>query len=268
MSIETMTVRFSSISGQGTDVEQQVGFGANVGASTTNERTFHAPNRCRAPSRSRLALVVPGFAERLEGAGLRRSGKHAHSSPAPRTCTMLITPERPNDAPAIDALLDRAFGPDRHTKTVYRLREGVDPVRPLCFAGRIDGTLRASLRFWPVRVGANTPALLLGPIAVNPEDRGRGYARTLIQHGLDKALLQGHRFVILVGDLPYYEQFGFGRTLARDLVLPGPVDEGRLLALDLGEPANGCSLAGAVDRPAGYPSAFDAAARDSSVLAG
>jgi predicted N-acetyltransferase YhbS len=77
------------------------------------------------------------------------------------------------------------------------------------------------------------PALLLGPIAVAPEDRGKGYAKALIWHGLGVARALGHRIVLLVGDAPYYEQFGFTRALAVELSLPGWVDEARFLGLEL-----------------------------------
>ncbi|MGA7384781.1 MAG: GNAT family N-acetyltransferase, partial [Methylocella sp.] len=39
--------------------------------------------------------------------------------------------------------------------------------------------------------------------------------------------------VLLVGDAPYYERFGFSRRHTLRLVLPGPVDEERFLGLEL-----------------------------------
>lgn len=147
-----------------------------------------------------------------------------------------IAPEHPEDGPAIEHLLDLAFGTDRAGKTVYKLREGIPPVAELGFVihdpakPEIDG----SLRFWPIVIGEKrVPALLLGPIAVAPEDRGKGYARALIWHGLGVARALGHRIVLLVGDAPYYEQFGFSRALTLELQLPGWVDEARFLGLEL-----------------------------------
>jgi predicted N-acetyltransferase YhbS len=147
-----------------------------------------------------------------------------------------IAPEQPDDAPAIEHLLDLGFGTDRKGKTVYKLRDGIAPVAELGFVIRdsTNGRLKGSLRFWPVAIGADRiPALLLGPIAVAPEDRGKGYAKALIWHGLGVARARGHRIVLLVGDAPYYEQFGFTRALALDLSLPGWVDESRFLGLEL-----------------------------------
>jgi len=147
---------------------------------------------------------------------------------------MDITLESSDDRKDIERLLDLAFGTDRAGKTVYRLRDGVAPVAELCTVVRENGALRGSLRFWPIVIGQDrVPALLLGPVAVSPEDRGKGYARALIWHGLEQGRALGYRIVLLVGDEPYYGQFGFTRNLTLKIELPGPVDLARFLGLEL-----------------------------------
>jgi len=145
-----------------------------------------------------------------------------------------IAPERPQDAAPIEQLLDQVFGSDREqAKTVYRLRDGVPPLEALCFTAGEGGRLIGCLRFWPVAIGGRLPALLLGPVAVEPGCRGRGVGARLIGHGLDAARARGHRVVVLVGDEGYYRRFGFRRRLARALDLPGPYARRRLLAAEL-----------------------------------
>jgi len=147
---------------------------------------------------------------------------------------MEITAETPEDFADIEALLDVAFGADRWSKTVYRLREGVASIAELDCVIRDGGVLKGSLRFWPVVLGpVRVPALLLGPVAVAPADRGKGYARALIRRDLELARRLGYRIVLLVGDEPYYGQFGFTRRLTTKLSLPGPVDLDRFLGLEL-----------------------------------
>jgi predicted N-acetyltransferase YhbS len=147
---------------------------------------------------------------------------------------MEITPETPDDQADIERLLDLAFGAERAGKTVYRLREGVAPIPELCTVIRENGVLKGSLRYWPVVIGEKrAPALLLGPVAVLPEDRGKGYARSLIWASLEVARRLGYRIVLLVGDEPYYVKFGFTRAFTRALELPGPVDLDRFLGLEL-----------------------------------
>lgn len=142
--------------------------------------------------------------------------------------------ERPEDAGQIEHLLDRAFGPGRFAKTAYRLREGTDFIPELSMVAWEDGVMRGSLRYWPVEIGdARTPALLLGPLAVDPEHRCRGIALRLMELSLEKAAQKGHSIVVLVGDEPYYCKVGFSAALARHMRMPGPVDQARLLAHEL-----------------------------------
>ncbi|MCC7272293.1 MAG: N-acetyltransferase [Alphaproteobacteria bacterium] len=148
---------------------------------------------------------------------------------------MTIRLEAPQDALLVEALLDRSFGPGRERKTSYRLRDGVSPVAALCFVNTLaDGTVAATLRFWPIAIGAaRMPALLLGPLAVEPGLQGLGYGKALMRHGLAAARSQGHRIVVLVGDPEYYEPFGFTRALTMNLAMPGPTEAHRFLAHEL-----------------------------------
>ena len=151
---------------------------------------------------------------------------------------MIITPELPQHAAAIESLLDTAFGADRQTKTAYRLRDGVAPIQDLCLValGHDDlgnERLKGTIRYWPVSIGGAAPSLLLGPIAVDPALQGSGLGSRLIRMTLNKAAAAGHRSVLLVGDAPYYERFGFTRDLTRNMQFPGPVDLNRFLGLEL-----------------------------------
>ncbi len=144
-----------------------------------------------------------------------------------------IRHQRPQDAALIDPLLDRTFGPERQAKTVYRLREGRDPLPELSFVALDEaGALLASLRFWPILI-ERTPALLFGPLAVEPDLQGQGIGRALLRHGLKAAAQAGHRICVVVGDPPYYVPFGFTSAAAHGLVLPGPVDPKRFQVLEL-----------------------------------
>ena len=145
-----------------------------------------------------------------------------------------IDSERPEDAEAIEALLDAAFGAARHALTAYRFREHVPPLAPLAHVLRAeDGRVLGSIRFWPVLLaagGLQERALLLGPVAVAASVRGNGAGLALIAHALDVAARQDDaRYVFLIGDLPYYGRAGFRPTLPARAELPGPFDPRRLL---------------------------------------
>jgi predicted N-acetyltransferase YhbS len=143
-----------------------------------------------------------------------------------------IRPERPEDAPLVEALNEAAFGPGRFAKSAYRLREGVSQVDALSFVAIEDRELRGSVRFWPVMIGAHR-ALMLGPLAVTADQRGRGIGVALMERALDEARAQGHEVVILVGDEPYYARVGFSKLPPGRIRFPGPVDPSRVLGLSL-----------------------------------
>src|SRR5579862_7862322 len=145
-----------------------------------------------------------------------------------------IRAEEPGDAPLVEALVARSFGPGRYAKSAYRLREGVHPEAGLSFVAIEDGTLKGSVRFWPVAVG-DERALLLGPLAVESKERGRGIGVALMQRGIDEARALGHRAILLVGDVPYYSRAGFAVVPQGRVTFPGPVDPARILALGLSE---------------------------------
>jgi predicted N-acetyltransferase YhbS len=146
--------------------------------------------------------------------------------------SLTILPETGNDAQAIERLHERTFGPGRYVLSAYRLREQVDHLRDLSFTAWIGTLLVGSVRQLPIRVG-DTPALLLGPLTVEPPFRGRGIAKLLLERALGDAKARGHRLVLLVGDEAYYRRAGFKAVAKGRASMPGPVDYRRLLVAEL-----------------------------------
>ena len=150
--------------------------------------------------------------------------------------SLTILPEREGDAPAIERLHERTFGPGRYAKTAYRLRESVAHRLEVSFTAHIGTLLVGSVRLSPIRVG-ETKALLLGPLTVEPAFRERGVGMALIERALKDAAAGGHKLVLLVGDEPYYGKAGFKPVPPGCVTLPGPVDPVRLLVAELSEGA-------------------------------
>ena len=151
-----------------------------------------------------------------------------------------IRAERASDVAAREALLDACFGANRSLRTCQRLRDGRAPAEGLAFSavrqsgekGRLVGTLR----LWHVSAGG-VPALVLGPLAVDPSCREFGVGAALMRQALAAAEAAGHGAVILLGDAPYYARFGFSAQKTGELSLPGPFERDRLLAIELREGA-------------------------------
>ena len=144
-----------------------------------------------------------------------------------------IRKEFTKDAQAREALLDLSFGEARFRKASERLREGRLPAQGLAFVATDRGRIVGTSRLWNVTAGPSRPALLLGPLAVHPDYRCRGLGSDLMERALTDARRLGHSAVLLVGDAPYYQRFGFSAELTGGLWLPGQYDAGRFLALEL-----------------------------------
>jgi predicted N-acetyltransferase YhbS len=147
-----------------------------------------------------------------------------------------IRAERASDVVAREALLDACFGETRHMRTCQRLRDGRAPAEGLALSATARGRLVGTVRLWHVSVGG-TPALMLGPLAVEASSRKFGAGAALMDHALAAAKARGHRAVILLGDAPYYARFGFSGEKTGELLLPGPFERDRLLGVELVEGA-------------------------------
>ncbi|QFT77158.1 GNAT family N-acetyltransferase [Erythrobacter sp. THAF29] len=140
----------------------------------------------------------------------------------------------------IEEVLDRAFGPDRHARTAYRIRAGMDWLETLSFAALDEGELLVgTIQCWPVALidndGNAVPLVMVGPVAVLPERQGEGFG-----HGLMAAMLDAEARMaangspsfpqVLIGDPDYYSRFGFNANSTGGWRCPGPYEPERLLA--------------------------------------
>jgi len=155
-------------------------------------------------------------------------------SPAltPDAAPFAIRGERAADVVAREALLDACFGEGRDLRTCQRLRDGRAPAEGFALSALRDGQLAGTLRLWHVNAGG-VPALVLGPLAVDPMCRGLGVGAALVNHALAAAKARRHGAVILLGDASYYARFGFSALKTGELRLPGPFERERLLGLEL-----------------------------------
>ena len=142
------------------------------------------------------------------------------------------------DPAAVEHVLDRAFGPDRHNRTAYAIRQGTDWLPALSFAALdADDTLVGTIQAWPVALtdpaGRAHPLIMVGPVAILPERQDQGFGRALmaaqaaaIEDGRERGA--GALPQVLIGDPPYYGRFGFVEAPS-GWSCPGPWDPARLL---------------------------------------
>ena len=152
------------------------------------------------------------------------------------TAPFVVRSERASDVVAREALLDASFGDNRQLRTCQRLRDGQAPAEGLAISALSRGRLVGTVRLWHVIAGG-VPALVLGPLAVDPPFRKLGIGRALVQRAVAAAKARGHGAVLLLGDASYYARFGFSALKTGELRLPGPFEPDRLLGLELREGA-------------------------------
>jgi predicted N-acetyltransferase YhbS len=140
------------------------------------------------------------------------------------------------DPALIEALLDRAFEPERKQRTAYKLRDGVDWLPALSFAAvDADQHLVGTIQCWPVALtdpaGRRHPLILVGPVAVLPEAQGAGYGKVLMSAALSALDPRSPLPQVMIGDPEYYGRFwGFSAEHTGGWQLPGPWEPRRLLA--------------------------------------
>jgi len=147
---------------------------------------------------------------------------------------------------AIETLLDAAFGPDRHGRTAYRIREGMAWLPDLSVAVTgDDGALIGSLQSWPVALtgagGGQTPLIMIGPVAVAPAHQKDGHGRAMMDAVIATARARATEPLMMIGDPEYYGRFwGFSAQGTAGWDAPGPFEKRRLLALSVdGRPVGG-----------------------------
>ncbi len=148
--------------------------------------------------------------------------------------TATLIPLEGVDPELVEQLLDRAFGPERHTRTAYKVREGTDYLPALSFAALDEADmLVGTIQAWPVALtdpqGRPHPLIMVGPVAVVPERQGEGFGHMLMLAFTDALDPQAPLPQVLIGDEPYYGRFGFSADHTSGWALPGPFDRDRLL---------------------------------------
>lgn len=145
----------------------------------------------------------------------------------------MLRPATGGDNEAISRLMAVCFGAGRFARTVRHLRLCA-PVQALSFVVETDGELVGSIRYWPIAVGGTTQ-LLLGPLAVHPDYKGRGFGKSLVSHSLTVAESLPYDFIMISGEPDYYPRFGFEPVAIGQFIWPGFIEPERLQVKWLGD---------------------------------
>ena len=119
-----------------------------------------------------------------------------------------IRPETPDDADAVHAVTDAAFGRADEADLVDRLRTLPGYLALVAVeAGEVVG----HIAFTPVTVEPPLQAAIVGlaPMAVRPDRQRSGVGSRLVEAGLAACRAAGAEAVVVLGHPDYYPRFGF-----------------------------------------------------------
>jgi putative acetyltransferase len=129
--------------------------------------------------------------------------------PAPE---LTIRPERPDDVPAIAAVVEAAFGSPAEARLVEAIRAS-DGFRSELSLVAVDGEdvvghvmISAASLHDGDRV---RPIVTLSPLAVAPDRQRQGIGSLLVREVTARAEAGGEPLVVLEGDPAYYGRLGF-----------------------------------------------------------
>ena len=137
------------------------------------------------------------------------------------------------DNDKIIKLLYKSFGPGRFARSVYRLREKNDRDTEFSYIYELNNQILSSISYYKTFLNNDINGLLLGPLAVDPEHRGKGYGVELVKYNI--ALIKktmAYDFILVIGDYHYYEKFGF-KKINNTFSFYGPVNSEKVLILPL-----------------------------------
>ncbi|MEV6288667.1 N-acetyltransferase [Kribbella sp. NPDC051770] len=144
--------------------------------------------------------------------------------------TWITRAESGADSTAVDAVNFHAFGRRLEPDIVLRLRTSNAWIPTLSYVATRAGEIVAHALLSRCHID-ESPALVLGPVAVLPQYQGAGAGSATIRAALAAARAEGEHAVVVLGHHEYYPRFGFRQ--ATDSGIHSPYDGPNQMALGL-----------------------------------
>ena len=145
----------------------------------------------------------------------------------PPITSLVIRPESPQDAVAIEEVTRQAFASHPHSRQteqfiVRALREA--DALAISLVAELPGKVVGHAAFSPVAVADGSAGWFgVGPISVLPSLQKQGIGRSLMESGMSILRQRGAAGCVLVGEPAFYGRFGFANDPG--LLLPGVPQE-------------------------------------------
>jgi len=130
----------------------------------------------------------------------------------------LVRPPKPKDFPAIHAVEAAAFGREDEALIVEGVR--AEGAALLELVAEADGEIVGHILFSRMTTEPVARIAGLGPVAVRPDQQGRGWGEALCRAGVEAMRAQGAEAVVVLGHVDYYPRFGFSHEAAAQIASP------------------------------------------------
>jgi predicted N-acetyltransferase YhbS len=120
----------------------------------------------------------------------------------------VIREEKKSDNKKIFLLEEDVLGPGRHARPSFRLRENLICNQKYSKIYYKNQKIIGSIRYFNCKIKSNE-GLMLGPLIVDQKFKGRGIGKELVNQSIKSVNDKKISFIILIGELDYYGQFGF-----------------------------------------------------------
>ena len=146
---------------------------------------------------------------------------------------LIIRLENVGDARCVRELNSLAFPTDAEANLVDALREEARPVISLVAVD--DETLVGHIMFTPVELEGSPLLKIMGlaPMAVVPDQQGRGIGAQLVASGLEHCEAMDVEAVVVLGHPAYYPRFGFVAASTRGIDSEYGVPDAAFMVLEL-----------------------------------
>ena len=180
----------------------------------------------RSPSRTDTSLThVAHRRHRIRETESARTAEPTYGRDVATDQPITIRPETRADRDEIAEVIERAFGSPDEARLVDAIRASDDYIAELALVATLQDTVVGQVMISKCAVvgdDTTTPAVMLSPLAVDPEHQRAGIGALLVRTVADRAADLGHPFVVLEGDPRYYSRFGFEPAARFGVKLPLP----------------------------------------------
>ena len=155
-----------------------------------------------------------------------------------RQASLCLMKESSVHAGQVDNLIRLSFPTEINMRPVYKFRHESARIDPLCKIA-IDslGRVQGCIRFFRCSISKHDrivgEAIILGPLSIAAQHRGKGLAHQLIQHSLAEARARDLGPCFVVGDPKIYRKHGFCNATNLQITLDDQDNFRRFLVAEL-----------------------------------